>query len=742
LTRRGFRGGLPSQKQRITVDAKIQEGFALYQQGRFGEASKICETVLKIDRRNFNALAIMGTVTAQQRQFEKAISWLRAAINVNDKVEYIHNSLGNVFKELKRFGEALASYDNAIRLKPDYAEVYSHRGAVLVELNRLDEAMASYDKAIALKPDYSDVHYNLGNALKKLKRLDQALASFDKAILLKPNFADAYNNRGNVLGDLKRLDEALASCNKAIGLNPDYAEAYNNRGVVLRELLRFDEALASHDKAIALKPDYAEAHGNRGLVLTGLKRLDEALVSYGKADTLKADTEFFGHYLNTKMMICDWKMLPVELQKLATDVAAGKKASPPFVVLGVLDSPQLQKASAKTRGDISFPKDEGLGPITKRPPHKKIRIGYYSADFHEHATAYLMAELFEAHNTDSFEVYGISFGRDSQDNMRRRLSSAFHRFLDVRIKTDREVAQLSRDLGIDVAIDLKGYTLDSRPGIFANRCASVQVNYLGFPGTMAADYFDYIIADKTVIPEQSKSDFTEKVVYLPYSYQVNDSKRAISDRVFTKQEVGLPETGFVFCCFNNNYKILPATFDGWMKILLAVEGSVLWLLQDSSTAAGNLRREAEARGVHSSRLIFAERMQLDHHLARHRLADLFLDTLPCNAHTTASDALWAGLPVLTCMGRSFAGRVAGSLLRAIELPELVTHTPLEFETRAIDLAKDRAKLQLLKSKLEANRFTTPLFNTRLFAKHLEAAYEVMFRRYQAGLPPADFEVGA
>ncbi len=353
-----------------------------------------------------------------------------------------------------------------------------------------------------------------------------------------------------------------------------------------------------------------------------------------------------------------------------------------------------------------------------------------------------MAELFEAHDASRFELYGFSFGPNKKDEMRARVSSAFDKFVDVTTKSDREVAQLSKDFGIDIAVDLKGYTQDSRTGIFAEGCAPIQVNYLGYPGTMGAEYIDYVIADNTVIPEESQAYFTEKVVYLPHSYQVNDSKRRISDRVFTKQELGLPEKGFVYCCFNNNYKILPETFDGWMRILKAVEGSVIWLFEDNSTVPENLYKEAESRGVDRGRLVFAKPMKPEEHLARYRLADLFIDTLPYNAHTTASDALWAGLPVLTCMGKSFASRVAASLLTAIRLPELISHTQEEYEAMAIELALNAEKFSEIKRKLENNRLATPLFDGKLFTRQIEAAYAEMYSRHQAELAPANIYIGS
>jgi predicted O-linked N-acetylglucosamine transferase (SPINDLY family) len=362
-------------------------------------------------------------------------------------------------------------------------------------------------------------------------------------------------------------------------------------------------------------------------------------------------------------------------------------------------------------------------------------VGYFSADFHNHATGYLMAELFELHDKSQFELVGLSFGPIANDEMRQRLEKSFDQFIEVGRKSDVEVARLSRDLNIDIAVDLKGFTQDARTGIFAHRAAPIQLNYLGYPGTLGADYMDYIIADRTLIPLESQSCYTEKVVYLPNSYQVNDRKRLISDRQFTRQELGLPENGFVFCCFNNNYKILPATFEGWMRILKAVEGSVLWLFQVNAWAVDNLKKEAEKQGIAPDRIVFAEWLPLPEHLARHRQADLFLDTFPYNAHTTTSDALWAGLPVLTLMGRSFASRVAASLLNAVGLSELITSTQEKYEALAIELALNPNKLADIKLKLANNRMTTPLFDTLCFTKHLEAAYIEMHGRYHAGLEP-------
>jgi predicted O-linked N-acetylglucosamine transferase (SPINDLY family) len=418
----------------------------------------------------------------------------------------------------------------------------------------------------------------------------------------------------------------------------------------------------------------------------------------------------------------------------------------PFPLLAYIDDPVLHKLAAEIWTRTKCPSSHTLGAIQARSKKTKIRIGYYSADYRNHPVTHLMAGIFELHDKSRFELTAFSFGPDSNDGMRQRVSAAFDRFIDAREMSDSAVARLSRELEIDIAIDLAGFTQNSRTGILAERCAPVQVNYLGYPGTMGAPYVDYIIADKRVVPEASQAFYSEKIAYLPDSYlptshQADDVNWQDSGSVYTRAAFGLPDSGFVFCCFNNNYKITPTIFDCWMRLLERVEGSVLWLFEDNPVAAGNLRREAERRGMDKQRLAFAKRVpRLSEHLARYRFADLFLDTLPYNAHTTASDALWAGLPVLTCMGQSFASRVAGGLLKAIELPELVTHTQEEYENRAIELATNPGKLAAIKQKLQANRLTTPLFDSKAFTHNLEAVYTAMYERYHAGLPPEHIEV--
>jgi predicted O-linked N-acetylglucosamine transferase (SPINDLY family) len=726
------------------ADAFSNRGSVLKDLKRLEEALASYDQAVAIRPDDAKAFYNRGIVLQDLKRLDDALTSYNQAVVIQPDFAQAFYNRGITLQEIKRLDDALASFDKAIAIKPDYAEAFNNRGHALQAQKRLDDALASYDKAIAIRPDYAQAFNNRGTVLQELKRVEDALASYDKAIAIQPDYAQAFNNRGTVLQELKRLDDALASLDQAITIKPDYAEAFNNRGTVLQVQKRLDEALGSYDQAIAIKPDYAEAFLNRGLALQELKRLDEALVSYDQALAIKPDLDFiFGFRLGLSMKLCDWRGISLQLPALEEAILKGQKAIDPFSLLGLIDNPQLQLRASQMYVETMYPPGEMAWNFEKRRSDKKIRIGYYSADLHNHPITYLTAELFEAHDSQLFEFYCFSFGPDSKDEMRQRVSRAFENFYDVADKSDFEIVRISRQLEIDIAVDLNGFTSGSRTKIFAERCAPIQVNYLGYSGTTGASYFDYIIADKTLIRQESQQHYSEKIVYLPNSYMVNDSKRKISDRVFTRQEGGLPETGFVFCCFNNYYKILPATFDGWMRILQAVKGSVLWLSEGNPIAVSNLRKEAEARGVDSSRLIFAKRMDLlQDHLARHRLADLFIDTLPYNAHTTTSDALWAGLPVLTLQGKAFAARVAASLLTALDLPELITETQEQYEARAIELAKDPVLLNEIKNKLAQNRLTSTLFNGQIFSRHVEAAFTEMYQCYVSGQAPDHITIDA
>ena len=600
----------------------------------------------------------------------------------------------------------------------------------------LEMAEAYLKQALILELNNPHTLRLLGVVAAQRAEYEKAIEFFSASINVFPENAVAHSNLGNVYVQLRQFDRALGAYEEAARLDSQDAETWSNAGIVFFELKRFEEAIALYDKALAIDPNYAEALCNKGNALDELKRYEEAIDCYERALSINPNIDWApGVWMHLKLKVSAWENLEANIEVLLAKVAAGEKVSNPFPLLAMSDDPILHRQASEIFARYQYPSNSTLGVINKYPKGEKIRIGYFSADFHNHATGYLLAELIELHDKKQFELIGISFGPNQDDEMRTRLKKSFDQLIDASTMSDIEIAQLSRHLKIDIAVDLKGFTQNCRAGIFAYRVAPIQLSYLGYPGTMSAGYIDYLIADKTLIPQEAQQGYSEKIAYLPNSYQANDRKRVISGKCFTKAGLGLPEQGFIFCSFNNNYKILPATFESWMRILKAVDGSVLWLYEDNAAAAHHLRQEAEKRGVHPSRLVFAKRMPLAEHLARHQLADLFIDAFPCNAHTTASDALWAGLPVLTLMGNSFASRVAASLLNAIGLPELVTSTPQAYEALAIEIAKNPEKLAALKQKLASNRLTTPLFDTPQFTKDLERAYVQMYERYQADLPP-------
>ena len=675
-------------------------------------------------------------------RFAEAEPFIAKAISLNEQSDVSFYNYGLISKHLNKPQQALENFSKAIALNPNIAETWNNRGTVFNDLNKYDLAISDFDKAITINSQYSEAYANKGKSLTLLKRYDEAFAAYDNALSIKPDLENAWLGRGNVFWSLKRHDEAFAAYDRALSIKPDLEGAWLGRGNVFWSLRRYDEAFAAYDKALSIKSDLENAWLGRGNVFSGLRRYDEAFAAYDKALSIKPDSESVeGSRLHMKMHLCNWDQLDKEIGELTNSVRVGKANCPPLALLSLTDLPDDHLRCAQAWVAAKHPITAKSVWQDKVYKHDKIRLGYVSADIRKHPIAFLMAELFELHNKKQFSVTAFSLRRDDDSDIRRRLVSSFDRFIDCHTLSDFDVAHAIADSEIDILVDLMGFTQDSRTNIFAFRSAPIQVNYLGYPGTMGASYIDYIIGDKTLFSLADAAVYSEKLVQLPDSYQPNDRNREISTKAFTRQEAGLPDSKFVFCCFNNSYKILPQTFGRWMRILKCVDGSVLWLSAGNQTAMANLKKEAQTRGVDPARIVFANRVpQLSDHLARHRLADLFLDTFPFNAHTTASDALWAGLPVLTQIGSTFAGRVAASLLKAIDLGELITHSPEEYEALAIELALNKEKLESIQEKLARNRLKKPLFDTPLFTKHLEAAYEAMYQRYQAGLPPDHIEI--
>ena len=534
---------------------------------------------------------------------------------------------------------------------------------------------------------------------------------------------------------LGQISKAVVCYKNSLNIKPDYAEAHNNLGNALNLIGRVRSAIKSFEKAITFDAGFAEAHMSLANIFKKLKEGDKSLAFYEKSATINPDLDYlFGDILNIKMHLSIWKDLSINLDELRERIKNKKKVIDSFNLMGLIDEPSLQRIATEISINSAYPRNNTLPKINPYSKHKKIRIGYFSADFREHPVGYLTAGLYELHDRDHFEIHAFSFTKDTKDELNLRIKAGVDHFHNVDLMSHKEVALLARSLEIDIAVDLGGFTSEARPEIFALTAAPIQLSYIGYLGTMGADYYDYLIADPIMIPQENQKHYVEKIVYLP-SFQVNDSKDLPPDTILSRKDVGLPEKGFVFCCFNNTYKFTPTIFDSWARILKAVKDSVLLIYVDNSSAEANLSQEIIKRGIKPNRLIFGERLKRKEYLARYRVADLFLDTHPYNAGTTASDALKMGLPMLTYLGRSYQARMGASIVNALNLPEMVTNSLEEYESLAIELATNPDKLKKIKEKLQSNLTTAPLFDTPLFTKNIESAYTQMYERHHAGLKP-------
>jgi protein O-GlcNAc transferase len=684
----------------------LQQAGAAFQQGRLGEAENLCTQVLAAAPQDGFAHYVMALV--------------KAGLGCPD--------------------QALAHYDAALAANPAMAEAWNNRGSLLWGQGRLEAALESYDRALALLPQVAGLWQNRANLLDQMMRFAEAVESYDRLLALVPGEARAWAGRAGGLRRLGAFDAALESCDRGLTMAPGDPVLWNNRAIILRDLGRIDEALQSYDRALASDPGYAEALFNRATV----QWVERAQLLPAIADlewAVMADPDFAyarGLLMHLKMYACDWRGFDAALARVDDGVRAGKRAVEPFIYQALSSSPADLQHCATIHAAHRYPPGSALW----RPRnHDRIRIGYVSGELRAQATAYLMAEMYERHDHARFEIFAFDNGHDDGSPMRRRLEKAFAgNIIPITGLSDTAAAKIIADAKIDILVNLNGYFGDHRMGVFAQRPAPVQVNYLGFPGTLGAAYIDYIIADDTVIPSGEEEYYSEQVVRLPGCYQVNDSRREIATEIPRRTDCGLPDGAFVFCNFNSCYKLVPSTFAEWMAILVAVPDSVLWLLENNPTACANLRREAQSHGVAGERLVFAPMIDLAPHLARFTLADLYLDSLPYNGHTTASDALWSGVPVLTRRGTAFAGRVAASLLKAIGLPELVAETPEQYQSIALSLAGDPSRLRALKDKLAANRRATPLFDAAGFTRNIESAYARMMELFHQGVAPRSFRV--
>lgn len=713
-----------------------QLGTIRLQLGDSAEGQRLLAQAAQLEPGNAETWLHLGMTAQNLGRLDEALSHYQRAVTQQPDHAAALFRQAVLLRHLGRRGEALAALDRCLALAPGEDAVLQLRGEVKYETGDMPGALADFTALLARAPDAVQALLYRGVTLSALQRPDEALASLDRAALLAPRRAEIPFNRGVMLETLSRFGEALDAYDTAIRINPGHADAWNNRGNVLRHRGQLEDAVDSFRRAIALAPRHLPALINRGTALAMLNRNTPAAADFRRALEIEPDNATArGGLLSVLLPLCDWTALDALRPRLEADTRTGIAGTSPFQMTLLTDDPSLLHDCATSfLKKLVLPAPLPRAPL--RPQDGRIRLAYVSADFQSHATAYLMADLIERHDRTRFEVIGVSYGADNGGVLRARLRAGFDRFIDAEQHTDDTTAELLRQLEADIVIDLKGYTQWARPGIFARRTAPVQVSWLGYPGTMAADFYDYVLADPVVLPHDQQPFYAEKIVHLPDCYQPNDPTRPMAS--MTRAEAGLPETGFVFCCFNIHRKISRPVFESWMRLLAAVPGSVLWLLDDTATDV--LRAEAAARGVDPARLIFSPKVDTNLHLARSGCADLVLDTSPYGAHTTSSDALWAGVPIVTVLGPSFASRVAASLLTAIGAPELITASLEDYESLALTLARDPARLAALKAKLIANRTTAPLFDADRFRRHIERGYEMMMDIARAGETPRAFDI--
>jgi predicted O-linked N-acetylglucosamine transferase (SPINDLY family) len=756
------------------IPALLNRAVELHRQGRLSQAADIYSRIIALDPRQADAAHLLGVVLTQSGDALRGVGLIESSLALNPAQPFALANLGNAQATLHRLDAALSSYDRSIALCPDYAPAHNGRGSVLAAFGRLADALEAFDRALKLAPDFVEALYGRATTLMKLYRFEDAIAAFtrllaltpddpqiltsralarcalwhyeesladsDRALLLRPSLAEARFARCTALLGSGRLQDALAESGDALGGSPHNPELLVMRGNALKMLGRGEEARREYERALNLRADFPDALIALGTLETAAGRYDRAANVFATLLEVAPDRDFYrGVCLQSKLHVCDWRGYESTVQGIRAGVEAGKKSDLPFSFLSISGDPAAQLKCAAAYVSVRPPLRPPLHQAS-RYSHERLRVAYVSADFLEHPMAYLLAGVFEAHDRTRFEITAISLRADAASPMARRLERAFDRFVDVTKESDERIACLISELEVDIAVDLMGYTSLERPGILSRRPAPIQVNYIGYPATMAAAHIDYLVADRFVIPPAAAQFYSESIAYLPECFQANDRHRVAPALGATRSECGLPQDAFVWCAFHASVKINPPLFDVWCRLLHAVPDSVLWLVSNTATAKTNLEREAAARGIEPRRLVFAQREPYPRHLARLALADLCLDTWPFNGGATTSDALWCGVPVITRSGSAFSSRMSGSLLRTIGLPDLVTDDFVDYESRARRLATDRDALNSIRLRLEHGRRSSPLFDTDRIRRNLECAYTSMWDRHQRGEAPASFDV--
>jgi len=617
------------------------------------------------------------------------------------------------------------------KIKPNF-EIYNLYGVILFELKKFDEAIKNWERAIELNKNYFFGYNNLGNVYFKINKIKDAIDNYNKAINIKPDYFEAFHNRANAYLKQKNIDAALSDYNTVLSIKYDYIPSLKSRSLIFKKKKFFEKALSDLDKILIFNPRDKKTYIEKADIFSELNQLNLAKDNYKKALDFEEESSFiFGNYFHIKTKMCEWDNYENYLLRLEKNLKDEIKISPPYPITTLIDSPELQMKSSKIWKD-EYKVVENINYNFTKKTKPKIKLGYFSADLRSHAMGHLMVKMLELHDKKKFELHAFYFGPDvsADDEIHSRMLNIFDSFNRIRDFTDAEAVQLSRDLEIDIAIDCMCFTGDENKfGIFLRKAAPIQINYLGYPGTSGSKCMDYIVADKTVIPDEDQKFYSEKIIYLPDTYQPNEDEKKISEIKFNKRYFNLPESEFIFGCFNSHQKINPKIFLTWTKILKHNKDSVLWLLRDNKYSEVNLKKFIINQGIDSERLIFADHLPLDKHLARLKFTDLLLDTFPYNAHTSCSDALRVGVPVITIKGKSFASRVASSLINTLDMNELITNSFDDYKDLAIKISKEKKLLDGIKNKILLNKQKSNLFKPHIYTKNLEQAYEIAYQRY-------------
>jgi len=681
------------------MEKNFQEAFELHKNGNLQEAQKIYKSILKKTPDDFNCLHLLGLIAKNNKEYLSAFELISQAITINPNSAEAHFNLGNVLKGLNRINEAISSYDKAINIKPDH-ELYLLKGVACYEIKKLEDALISYDKSIKLNPDSFVAYCNKGLVLVDLNRIEEGVSNYDKAIQINPNFKDVRYNRGIALKLLGMYVESLEEFKALIQIEPNHLKGLYEVALVYRDLNKFDLALNYCERILMIDPSHSQT------ILLGIK---------------------------IRKLTCDWSCYEKDFSYALKRIKDNEESVGPFSSLSFFKDPAIQKKTSETYSYKYKNSNNLVNKILPYKNHKKIRIAYFSPDFYIHPVSNLIVELIENHDKLKFEIYGFSLVDRPDDPVNKRLKKVFTKYINVENKPTKDIVELAREMEIDITVDLAVYTGKNRPEIFAMRTAPIQINYLGFPGTSGANYYDYIVADPVTIPKDYQQYYSEKILYLDVCFPI-DTKKVTVKNTFDRQYFNLPVNCFIFCCINNHNKFNPLIFNSWMKILNKVDGSILYLRTHNDVAKDNLRKEAIANNINPDRLIFAKKLDYPMYIESLSLMDLSLDTYPFNGMSSSCDVLWSGLPILSLIGDSYSSRGCASVLNSLKLNSLITHSIDEYENLAIDLGNNPNKLKLLRKKI-SDKTILNLYNTKKYTKSIEDGYLKIYNRCQENLPP-------